>query len=138
VKLNYTNILLHWEMETEQKNLLNEHIETTETEASYFHGLIVILADLSLEIAIIVGYYFIFPSQIIMDLLKEYPYMKYVIVLALIMAYRTTCILLMGKTIGMVLFKVKYLNRDLESLTLKDKLIAILATKTNSIRFYKA
>lgn len=125
-------------METEQKDLLNEHIGTTETEASYFHGLFVILADIALEIAVIVGFYFIFPRQIIMDLLKESPYMKYVIVLTLIMAYRTTSILLMGKTIGMVLFKVKYLNRDLESLTLKDKLIAILATKTNSIRFYKA
>jgi hypothetical protein len=121
----------------EEKDSILGDIKTEEVGAPYFQRLITILFDVIIEISIIVAFYFLFPRELILKLLDANSYMRYVIALIIVFTYRLVCILLFGKTIGMIISRVKYLNSNLQPLTSKEKIIAIIATKTSNIKFYK-
>jgi hypothetical protein len=38
----------------------------------------------------------------------------------------------------MIICGVRYLNRDLQPLSLKERLVAVVASRTSDIRYYKA
>ena len=121
----------------EEKDSILGDIKTEEVEAPYFQGIITTLLDVIIEISIIVAFYFFFPKELILKLFDANSYMKYVIALIIVFTYRLICILLFGKTIGMIISRVKYLNSNLQPLSPKEKLIAIFATKTSRIKYYK-
>ena len=121
----------------EEKDSILGDIKAEEVEAPYLLRLITTLLDVIIEISIIVAFYFLFPRELILKLLNANSYMKYVIALSIVLIYRLICILLLGKTIGMIISRVKYLNSNLQQLSSKERLIAIFATKTSNIKYYK-
>lgn len=60
-----------------------------------------------------------------------------VIVVLLSTIYRYLFLLLFNKTIGMMVFKVKFLNMKLEPLSNVEKLYSIFRTRFSQIRLYK-
>ncbi len=111
----------------EERDSILEDIKTEETEASYFQRLITTLFDIIIEISVMVAFYFIF-KDLIVKLLEVNSYMRYLITLIIIFAYRLICILLFEKTIGMIICKVKYLNNNLQPLSSKERLIAVFSS----------
>lgn len=126
-----------FEIKMEENDSILGDIKTDEFEAPYFQRLIAILLDVIIEISIIVAFYFLFPSDLLLKLLDANSLMRYVIALIIVFAYRVICILIFRKTIGMLISSVKYLNSNLQPLSSKEKIIAIFATKTSKIKFYK-
>lgn len=114
-----------------------EEFYTKEAEATYIERIASILLDLVFEITTMIALYFLVPRTLLINLFGINPYMRYLIALAIVFVYRTTCILLLGKTIGMLLCRVKYLNHKLQPLSQNEKLIAIFATRTSKVKFYK-
>ena len=121
----------------EESNSILDDIKIEEIEAPYFQRLITTLFDIIIEISMMVAFYLIFKESIL-KLLEANSYMRYIITLIIIFAYRLVCILLFEKTIGMIISKVKYLNNSLQPLSSKERLIAVFATKTSNIKYYKA
>lgn len=124
-------------METLKNNLLDE-IELKPVEVSFSLRILVIVIDLLIAIVFLFGFYlFLLPLfNINYWDLKEY--FQYLFAFILILSYRFICIMFTDKTIGMHIFKVKYLNYKLKPLSLKEKLIVVLRSYTDDIRYYKA
>lgn len=122
----------------EEKDTILDNIKTEEVEAPYIQRLIATIIDLLIEISIIIAFYYLFPKDILLKLLGTNSFMKYIIALIIVFSYRMICILLYGMTIGMKISRVKYLNSNLQQLSSKERLIAVFATKTSNIKYYKA
>lgn len=114
-----------------------EDIKFDEIEAPYFQRLFTIILDLLIETSIILAFYFLLPRAVTLRLLDLNPFMKYIIAIVVILSYRMVSISLFGKTIGMMITRVKYLNNDFLPLSSKERLIAILLTTNAKIKFYK-
>jgi len=113
-------------------------IKDVETEASFLQRLFANLIDLVIESSVFVAIYVFVPREIILQTIGINSFTRYLFIFLLIVVYRLICIVLFQKTIGMMLCRLKYLNYDLEPLTAKQKIIAILVTTTSSIKYYKA
>lgn len=121
----------------EQNESILEDINVAETEAPYGQRFLANLLDWIIEIAIMVGFYFLMPRDFITNLFTETPFMKYVVAIVLMLSYRFVCILATGRTIGMAICKIKYLNSNQEPLSATEKLTAV-TIKTAGIKYYKA
>jgi len=121
----------------EQQESLLEDIKADEVEASYTQRLFTNIMDWIIEIVLIVGFYFFSPRKFIAQLFEINYLMKYIIAFSILFGYRLISILLTGKTIGMNISRVKYLNGDLLPLTTKEKLVAVFTTRTKEIKYYK-
>ncbi|MGB4844679.1 MAG: RDD family protein [Ferruginibacter sp.] len=121
----------------EDKDSIFSDIQTTEVEAAYFQRALTNLIDWAIDILLIVTLYLLLPKEIISTLINTKSYSTYIIVFVLMLVYRLLCLLVFGKTIGMMLCKIKYLNSTLQPLTQKEKLIAVFAVRTSNIKYYK-
>lgn len=115
-----------------------DNIVTQEVQASTGKKAMMNLVDIILEIGIIVAFYFLMPRDLIMSLLDKGQFMKYIISVVLILGYRFVSIMLFGKTPGMFIARIKFLNRNLQQLEVKQKLLAVLAAKAAGINYYNA
>jgi uncharacterized RDD family membrane protein YckC len=122
----------------EEKNSILEDFKTEAIEASTTQKAITTIVDLVIEVGILVSFYFLFPRDILLELLELNSFMRYILALVIILSYRFICILLAGKTIGMIICGVRYLNRDLQPLSLKERLVAVIASRNSNIKYYKA
>lgn len=121
----------------EQNDSILDDLNLSAVEAPYLQRLAVTLVDLLFEIALMVAVYFLFPAQVMYKLLDANSYMKYVVTLFIIFSYRFSCILLFGKTVGMVICGVRYLNNNLHPLTVQQRLMAVISARASNIKFYK-
>ncbi|QNA44924.1 RDD family protein [Lacibacter sediminis] len=112
-------------------------IQNSETEASYFQRLLASLIDFAVEIFIVFSIYIIIPKEIILGLIGSNTYTSYFLIFFILFLYRFICIIIFQKTIGMMLCRLKYLNGDLEPLSIKQKLIAVFIPRTQSVKYYK-
>jgi uncharacterized RDD family membrane protein YckC len=103
----------------EQNDSILDDIKMHEVEAPYFQRLAVTLLDLVFEIGLMVAFYILLPSETMYKLLGTTSYMKYIVTLFIIFFYRFSCIFLFGKTIGMAICGVKYLNNNLQPLKIQ-------------------
>jgi len=78
------------------------------------------------------------PDELRDFLIRNKPVSTYVVIFLWFTLYRLLTILLLQRTIGMILCRCKYLNENLQPLSLKEKLIATIATRTKKIKLYKA
>lgn len=115
-----------------------EDIEPKEAEAGLFQRIFTNLFDWVIEVLIMIIVYFLLPKDWLSMLLDKSPFGIYVMVFILMFSYRLFSLIFFGKTLGMMICRVKYLNADLEPLTSKQKLIAVFATRTQKIRYYKS
>jgi uncharacterized RDD family membrane protein YckC len=121
----------------EEMNSILEDINAEEVEASLGQRSLAIILDIILEVSLIVAFYFLAPREKVLQILDIHPYMTYVLAFIIIFSYRVICISIFGRTIGMMICNLKYLNNNLQALSSKQKLIAIIASRTSGIRFYK-
>ena len=122
----------------EDKDSILSDIQTTEVEGSWFQRFFTNLIDWAIDILLIVGVYFLLPKGILSDLINTSSWSMYIIVFVLMIVYRLVSILVFGKTIGMMVCRLKYLNDSLQPLSGKEKMIAVFAIRTASIKYYKA
>jgi uncharacterized RDD family membrane protein YckC len=121
----------------EERDSILEDFKTEAVEASSSQKVITTLIDLVIEVGILVAFYFLFPRDILLQLLELNSFMRYITALVIILSYRLICILLAGKTIGMIICNVKYLTADQQPLSLKERLVAVIANRTANIKYYK-
>lgn len=121
----------------EQNDSILDDIKLHAVEARYFQRLAVTLLDLVFEIGLMVAVYFLLSREMMYKLLDANSYMKYVATLFIILFYRLSCILLFGKTIGMAICGVRYLDNDFQPLSMQQRLMAVIRTRTSDIKFYK-
>jgi len=120
-----------------QESILTD-IEDPEAEASNAQRILANIIDFVLELVLLVLFYWIMPDQLRDFLIRNKPVSTYVVIFLWFTLYRLLTILLLQRTIGMILCRCKYLNENLQPLSLKEKLIATIATRTKKIKLYKA
>jgi len=120
-----------------QESILTD-IEDPEAEASNAQRILANIIDFVLELVLLVLFYWIMPDELRDFLIRNKPVSTYVVIFLWFTLYRLLTILLLQRTIGMILCRCKYLNENLQPLSLKEKLIATIATRTKKIKLYKA
>ncbi len=113
-------------------------LETNEVEPPYWQRLVANIIDAIIEIGLMVTIYFLMPADVWYSLLQERTFARYLIFFGVLFLYRLICILSIGRTIGMAICRIKYLNADLQPLSMKEKWIAVFAVRTPKIKYYKA
>ena len=121
----------------DQDSILSD-IQPAEVEGSYFQRVVTNLVDWGIDVLLIVALFLLIPKQTITNIIAINSFSTYIIVFVLMIVYRLICLLVFGKTIGMMLSRLKYLNADLQPLTGKQKLIAVFVVRNSAIRYYKA
>jgi len=121
----------------EEKDTIFNGLENTEAEASYFQRLFTTVIDIALSVLLVVLVYFVIPHQFISTITGNSSIGRYILIFLLMEGYRLTSLLAFGKTIGMMVCNLKYLNSSLQPLSTKEKLIASLVVRSNKIRYYK-
>lgn len=121
----------------EFKESILEDIKAEEIEVPYFQRLLINVVDAAIEIVILIGLYFLLPKEILNEIFAVSSLMKYAVTFIVLIAYRMICILLIGKTIGMIICKSKYLNSNLLPLTSKERITAVFLTRTSGIKNYR-
>lgn len=121
----------------EEANSILDELDEPKPEASGLQRIMANVIDMIVEVAIIVCFYLFTPPQIIQSLLNLGNAAWYIFIFALLMGYRTLFILLSGKTVGMRVVKIIFLNNELQPLTTKEKLFASFIPKVKNIRLYK-
>lgn len=100
-----------------------EDIKEPVIRASYGQNYIANLVDTVIELAILFALYFLLPRYLI-DSLSGTSVILYVFIpFVVTILYRCLIILLTGKTIGMKIARTRFLNRDLQPLDTREKLI---------------
>jgi hypothetical protein len=122
----------------EDKDSILDEIKAEETEVPYLQRLLTTVIDVAIELSLIIAFYFLLPRKFIAELFAINQYMKYVIAFIIIFSYRLVFIFLIGRTVGMILCRTKYLNKNLLPLLLKERLLSVFVTRTSGIKYYKA
>ncbi len=121
----------------EEKDSILTDIVSHEIEANRFQKFLATAVDIVASILLVLIMYKILPREILFKIMESSTVSRYIFVIVLMEAYRLILIFAFGRTLGMMVCKVKYLNAHLLPLTNKEKLIASVATRTNAIRYYK-
>jgi uncharacterized RDD family membrane protein YckC len=112
-------------------------IVPNETEVSVIQGFLTRVIDIAIEVALIFLFYRIVPESVLFSLANRSSFMRWIIVIVIIITYQFFFLFLFSKTPGMMVCQVKYLNRDLQSLSTKEKLMSLFRSRFSSIRYYR-
>lgn len=112
-------------------------LETHEVEPPYWLRVVANIIDAIIEIGLMVFIYLLMPYELWYNLMQEKRFARYLIFFSVLFLYRLICILSLGRTIGMLLCRIKYLNADLQPLSAKEKWIAVFAVRTPKVKYYK-
>lgn len=113
-----------------------EDVQEVETEAAPSQKFLCITVDIIFDIGLLVLFYRFAPQQFL-QVVYETPLLKYVVLVAIVLLYRCTCLIFWNKTIGMKIFRLKYLNEKLQPLSTAEKVKATFITTASSIKYYK-
>ncbi|MGZ3951694.1 MAG: RDD family protein [Flavisolibacter sp.] len=108
-----------------------------ETEVSLGQGFLTRIIDIATEVLLILLFYMIVPRSVILGLNNRSSSVGWIIVLVIVIGYQFFFLFLFGKTVGMMVCRVKYLNRDLKPLSIKEKLLSLFRSRFSGIRYYK-
>jgi hypothetical protein len=123
----------------EDKDSILDEIKAEETEAPYLQRLLTTVIDIAIEVSLIIAFfYFLLPRKFIAELFSINQYMNYVFAFIIIFSYRLVFIFLIGRTVGMILCRTKYLNKNLLPLSPKERFVSVFVTRTSGIKYYKA
>lgn len=121
----------------EENNSILENLDPEAVEISQAQRVIINLIDFAIEVAIILGFYFLVPREFILPILARGEYVKYIIAFTILFSYRIILILFFGRTIGMFICKAIFLNDTLQPLSSGQRIIATFAPKISGIKRYK-
>jgi uncharacterized RDD family membrane protein YckC len=122
----------------EDQDSIFSDIKPTEVESSRIQRVFSRWADGAIEIGSLAAILFLLPNETFSRLIDGKSYMIYLIVIVLMTGYRLVCLLLFGRTIGMMVCRLKLLNKHLEPLSTKEKLLTFLPVNIPGIKYYKA
>lgn len=122
-------------MEDDQSILSD--LQPNETEVSLGQGFLTRVIDISVEVALIFLFYMIVPKSFVLDIARGSSFTGWIIVIAIAIGYQFSFLFLFGKTPGMMVCQVKYLNKDLKPLSTKEKLMSLFRTRFSGIRYYR-
>ncbi|MBS1512966.1 MAG: RDD family protein [Bacteroidetes bacterium] len=120
----------------ENESLLGD-IEKEETEVTSGQRYIINLVDGIIEGIILVSVYFLLGREGRQSFYQYAFIFRYLVILLIVMGYRLVCIMITGKTIGMLLFKAKFLDKQLQPLTSPGKVQAAFNFLVRKIKLYK-
>lgn len=112
-------------------------IKPPEIEAGMLQGFFTRLFDFAVDALILILFYLLLPWETVIQIIKTSPYIIPAILIAAATLYRLLFLLLLNKTIGMMLCRVKLLNKDLQPLSNKEKLLSLFRSRFSSIKYYK-
>jgi len=114
-----------------------DEIKTDEIEASNSQSRFSDILDWVIDLSVMIIFYLLLPREVFGNFIRHTSYGTYVIVIAIMILYRLLTILIFGRTVGMIILKIKYLNGNFTRLSNKEKLIAVFAVRTSKIKYYK-
>jgi len=121
----------------ENQDTIFSDITPKEIEAGMLQGFFSRIFDFAFDILVLVAFYLLLPHTTIMYLLRLSPVVFPVLIIAGSTAYRLIFLLSFNKTIGMMLCRVKLLNKYLLPLSPKEKFLSIFRSRFSSIKYYK-
>ncbi len=121
----------------ENRDSILDDIKVEEVPCPDLQTWMINLIDGVFVVVILVALYFLIPREAMNRLFAISALVKYILTLFIIFAYRLICILMFGRTLGMVIGRSKYLNSKLLPLTKKEKLTAVFLTIASAIKNYK-
>lgn len=121
----------------ETQDTIFSDITPDETEAGMLLVFFTRVFDFAIDILILLLVYWLLPFDALLYLTSITRVMLPILIIAVSTAYRLIFLLLFNKTIGMMLCRVKLLNKDLQPLSPKGKLISIFKSRFSSIKYYK-
>ena len=117
-------------------SILSEFIPE-ETVVSFFQGFLTRAVDFCIEIALLFVLYMVLPESLLVTSPDWESLVRTIFVVVVVVTYQLSFLFLFGKTPGMMVCRVKYLNRDLRPLSVKEKLLSMVRGRYSGIRFYK-
>ena len=120
-----------------QESILTD-IEDPQTEASPPQRILANIIDFIIELGILVLFYLVMPAVLREFIIRNKPVSTYVVFFLWFSLYRLFTLFLLLRTIGMIVCRIKYLNQELQPLSLAEKLVVTMATRTKKIKLYKA
>ena len=112
-------------------------IQSPEAEVTMIQGFLTRLIDFAIDMGIIFLIYMLIPRQAFLNLISLSSFIIPGIVILLIGIYRFLFLMLFNKTIGMMLCRVKFLNKEFKPLSNKEKILSIFRTRFSTIKYYK-
>jgi uncharacterized RDD family membrane protein YckC len=121
----------------EEKETIFDDMELTATEAAPLKRFLVSLIDWAVEVGLFVAFYFLMRNQSVSDLVSNQSWAFYFVIIIFMLAYRAVSIMGFGKTVGMMVCRLRYLNAKMQPLTTGEKWTAVFAVRTASIKYYE-
>lgn len=112
-------------------------IQSPEAEVTMIQGFLTRLIDFAIDMGIIFLIYMLIPRQAFLNLISLSSFIIPGIVILVIGIYRFLFLMLFNKTIGMMLCRVKFLNKEFKPLSNKEKILSIFRTRFSTIKYYK-
>jgi uncharacterized RDD family membrane protein YckC len=122
----------------DDKDSILEDIAPAETEAAYFQKLFSGLIDTVIFFALLIGLYKILPPNVIDSFFNNGLFFRVVVFIAIMLVYRMALLLPFDKTVGMMICRVKYLNKDLKPLSVWEKFASTFVSMYSGIKMYRA
>jgi uncharacterized RDD family membrane protein YckC len=120
----------------EDKDSILSDFENREEEASPVQKIVETVIDWGVEIILIVIIYNLFFHLVDSPkLLSSLP--NTIFLLLVIIGYRFLTIMSLGRTLGMMALKLKYLNSNLKPLTRKERFLAVFGMGLIDVKIYK-
>jgi uncharacterized RDD family membrane protein YckC len=112
-------------------------VQIPEVEVTMIQGFLTRLIDFAIDMGIIFLIYILIPRESFLNLIGLSSFIIPAIVILLIGIYRFLFLMLFNKTIGMMLCRVKFLNKEFKPLSNKEKILSIFRTRFSTIKYYK-
>lgn len=133
---NFTNPKLNIVLMEDNESIFS-NLNANETEASASQRFGTSLVDLGVNFLILIAIYQIVPLEILVRLTGVSSFLAFITIMLLLISFRLIFLLLFTKTIGMMICKVKFLNADLQPLSVKEKLLSAFRRRNSQIKYYK-
>jgi len=133
---NFTNPKLNIVLMEDNESIFS-NLNANETEASSSQRFGTGLVDVGVNFLILIAIYQIVPLEILVRLTGVSSFLTFIIIMLLLISFRLIFLLLFTKTIGMMIFKVKFLNADLQTLSVKETLLSAFRRRNSQIKYYK-
>lgn len=121
----------------ENNDTIFSDIQNQETEAGLMQGFFTRAVDIGIELAMLVMMYKFMPEEILYRIYSINTFIPFFIIIALTVIYQLLFLLFFNKTPGMMICRVKYLNKSLLPLSTREKFASLFRTRFSGIRLYK-
>lgn len=112
-------------------------VEFKETEITSLQGFLIWLLDFVIDILIFFLVYTIMPLDILVKIETLDSTFITIIVILVATVNRFLFLLLFDKTISMMVFRVKLLNKQLQPLSNKEKVLSLFRSRFSKMVYYK-